>query len=52
MAEVMKHVGKFGNKPCVVVFRQVPNEPNNCLIVESGSLPDGKHDELMNVVAV
>jgi hypothetical protein len=51
MAEVMKHVGKFGNKPCVVVFRQVPNEPNNCLIVESGSLPDGKHDELMNVVA-
>ena len=47
----MKHVGKFGNKPCVVVFRQVPNEPNNCLIVESGSLPDGKHDELMNVVA-
>ena len=48
---VMKHVGKFGDKPCVVVFREVPNEPNNCLIVESGSLPDTKHDELMNVIA-
>lgn len=47
---VLKHVGKYGEKPCVVVFREVPNEPENCLIVETTSLEDQKHDELMNVV--
>ena len=51
MAELMKHVGSYGEKPCVVVFREVPNEPDNCLIVESASLEDSKHDDLMNVVA-
>lgn len=50
MANLMKHVGKIGEKPCVVVFREVPNEPENCLIVESNSLNDQKHDDLMNVV--
>jgi hypothetical protein len=50
MANLMKHVGKVGEKPCVVVFREVPNEPENCLIVESNSLTDQKHDDLMNVV--
>ena len=50
MANLMKHVGKIGEKPCVVVFREVPNEPENCLIVESNSLTDQKHDDLMSVV--
>lgn len=50
MAQILKHVGKVGEKPCVVVFREVPNEPENCLIVESNSLSDQKHDDLMNVV--
>ena len=51
MADIMKHVGSYGEKPCVVVFREVPNESDNCLIVESASLEDSKHDDLMNVVA-
>ena len=51
MADIMKHVGSYGEKPCVVVFREVPNEPDNCLIVESASLDDSKHDDLMNIVA-
>ena len=46
----LKHVGKYGEKPCIVVFREVPNEPENCLIVETTSLEDQKHDDLMNVV--
>lgn len=46
----LKHVGKYGEKPCVVVFREVPNEPDNCLIVETTTLEDQKHDELMNVI--
>jgi len=50
MAQILKHVGKIGEKPCVVVFREVPNEPENCLIVESNSLSDQKHDDLMNIV--
>ena len=50
MASVMKHVGAIGSKPCVVLFREVPGEPENCLIVETGSLSPEKHDDLMSVV--
>jgi hypothetical protein len=50
MAEVMKHVGKVGEKPVVVVYREVPNEPENALIVETGSLEPEQHDALMSVV--
>jgi len=50
MAEIMKHVGKVGEKPVVVVYREVPNEPENALIVETGSLESEQHDALMNVV--
>lgn len=46
----MKHVGKFGEKPCIVVFREVPNEPEHCLIVQTGSLEPAQHDALMNVI--
>ena len=28
----MKHVGKYGDKPCVVVFRQLPEEADLSLI--------------------
>lgn len=50
MASVLKHVGKYGEKPCVVVFREVPNEPENCLIVQTGNLSAEQHDSLMTVV--
>jgi len=50
MADMMKHVGSVGDKPCVVVFREVPNEPENCLVVETDGLDPVKHDDLMNVV--
>jgi len=46
----MKHIGKYGEKPCVVLFREVPNEPENCLVVPTSSLPDNYHDELMSAV--
>ncbi len=50
MAKLMKHVGVYGEKPCVVVFRELPDEPNNCLILLSNTL-DGKfHDDVMSVV--
>ena len=51
MADVMKHVGKIGEKPVVVVYREVPNEPDNALVVETASLSDEKHDALMQVIS-
>jgi len=47
---IMKHVGKYGEKPCVVVFREVPEEPEHCLIVQTSQLADVQHDDLMEVV--
>jgi len=47
---IMKHVGEFQSNPCVVLFREVPNEPENCLIVESAKLPPQMHDDLMMFV--
>jgi hypothetical protein len=47
---ITKHMGKYGEKPCVVVFREVPNEPENCLVVLSNGLEDRLHDDLMEVV--
>lgn len=48
--KLMKHVGKYGNKPCVVLFREVPGEPDNCLIVISDSLEMRLHQDVMRVV--
>lgn len=50
MAQLMKHVGKFGEKPCVVVFRELPGEQDYCLIVQTDNLESRHHDDLMNVV--
>lgn len=50
MAQLMKHVGKFGEKPCVVIFRELPGEPEYCLIVQTDTLDSRHHDDLMNVV--
>jgi len=50
MADIVKHVGQYGQKKCVVVFREVPNEEDNCLIVLSDGLEGRMHDELMDVV--
>ena len=50
MAEILKHVGKYGEKPCVIVFREIPNEPENCLVVMSESLEPKDHDDIMEVV--
>ena len=49
MADIVKHVGQYGQKKCVVVFREVPNETDQCLIVMSDTLEGRMHDELMDV---
>ena len=47
MADIMKHVGKYGDKPCVVVFRHLPEEADQALIVVSDSLEGQLHDDIM-----
>ena len=48
----MKHVGKqiSTNDKLVVVFREVPGEPDNCLVVKTRSLGETDHDSLMEVL--
>jgi len=46
----MKHVGVYGEKPCVVVFRALPEEPSNALICVSDGLEGALHDDVMSVV--
>jgi hypothetical protein len=50
MADIVKHVGQYVQKKCVVVFREVPNETDQCLIVLSDGLEGRMHDELMDVI--
>lgn len=50
MAQLIKHVGKFGEKPCLVVFRELPGEADYCLIVQTELLDSRQHDDLMSVV--
>jgi len=52
MAKNLKHVGQLVNtqRRVVVVFREVPNEPENCLVVDTDALPDWMHDDVINAV--
>jgi len=50
MPQLTKHVGKYGEKPCLVVFRELPGEADYCLIVQTDTLDSRQHDDLMNVV--
>ena len=48
----LKHIGQLVNtqKRCVVVFRELPDEPHNCLVVDTDALPDWMHDDVINAV--
>lgn len=51
MSKFMKHVGKnqHGSR-VVVVFREIPDDADHCLVVHSDSLMDMYHDNLMRTV--
>lgn len=54
----MKHVGLIENvgRRCIVVFREIYDEtgvviePDNCLVVETDSLPDFVHQDIISIV--
>ena len=50
MAKFTKHVGQVlsTQEKCIVIFRQVPGEPQNCLIVQTGDLTMEDHNDLLN----
>jgi hypothetical protein len=55
---MLKHVGQVTNtgRRCVVVFREIYDEKgnvlekDNCLVVETDTLPDMQHQDLMRIV--
>lgn len=48
----MKHIGKMknNNAKIVVVYRTLPNDPYNALVVGTSVLPEVYHNALMNLV--
>jgi hypothetical protein len=48
----MKHVGKMKNNSArvAVVYRTLPGDPHNCLVVGTQGLGDSYHDTLMTVL--
>ena len=54
----IKHVGRIKNtgRRCIVVFREMYNDQghvvdeNNCLILETETLPDAEHQDIMRIV--
>jgi hypothetical protein len=47
-----KHIGELvdGGAKVVIMYRTVPGEPNNCLVVGTKFLPDMYHNALMKAV--
>jgi len=52
MAANLKHVGriKATGRRCMVVFRTLPNDAFNCLIIQTESLEPDYHDQLISLV--
>lgn len=51
MVRFLRHVGKnhLGSK-VIIVFREIPDDPEHCLVVESQTLPDMYHDNIMRTL--
>jgi hypothetical protein len=52
MAKNLKHVGKLKNsqRRVIVVFREIPEDEDFCLVVDTDALPDWMHDDMINAV--
>lgn len=52
LSRMKKHTGVLNNTGvrCIVVFRKLPDDPGNCLTVETERLPDMYHDKLIEIV--
>tara|TARA_Y100000590_G_scaffold369455_1_gene430722 strand:+ start:1965 stop:2591 length:627 start_codon:yes stop_codon:yes gene_type:complete len=52
MTDMIKHTGRIDstNRRVIVVFPQIPEDQENCLVVDVDSLPEKYHDGLMKIV--
>ena len=52
MTDMIKHTGRVDstNRRVVVVFPQIPEDQDNCLVVDVDSLPEKYQDGLMKIV--
>jgi hypothetical protein len=50
MAGITKHVANWNERKCLVLFREVPGETDNALLIMTGELGATQHDELISVV--
>jgi len=52
MSRNIKHVGQLVNtqKKVVVVFRELPDDADHCLVVDTDALPDCMHDNIITAV--
>ena len=52
MAKFTKHVGKMKNNSArvAVVYRTLPGDPHNALVVGTNGLTDAYHDALMSLI--
>jgi len=51
MAKFIKHIGRVGkDSKVVVVFREVPGDPESALVIPTGNLPDLFHDDLIKAI--
>lgn len=48
----LKHVGQLINtqRRCVIMFREIPDDESNCLVVDTDALVDWMHDDVINAV--
>jgi hypothetical protein len=52
MPEFIKHVGQVNStgRKCVVVFREIPGATDSCLVVETETLPQLYHDDVISAI--
>ncbi len=52
MPNPLKHVGRLFNtdRRVIVAFRQLPQDKNSCLVIDTDAMPDRYHDDFMSVV--
>lgn len=48
--QVIKHVGRHGDKKIVLAYRQIPGDEHMCLVMYSDALPQLMHNEVMQVI--
>jgi hypothetical protein len=48
--QIIKHIGRHGDKKIVLAYRQIPGDDHMCLVMYSDMLPQMIHDEVMKVI--